>query len=407
MFQSYNKTMFHVINFIAVILVSAAVVYHYIVFDETRKKTKKDIENAKAEAASSIQTVNTSLASTKKELSSEITDTKGTLKQTNTDLQKTRGDLETTKKTTTKLNTDFTSFNKNTNTSLDELKEQDTKLNTDVTNVSTSLNTFFTTLSEQIKTKNLDVSNAVNFKGGKSVHNPNNWGTHFPWSGDGKNYIRGDTELRGDMDLVGSIKMNRKDPGAMIEKSYTNIHTGDRYGVGQFPDGAMRMYTSSEWAPATANLSVALKDGKFKDVVTANTDGSAEVNGMLRVNRTKNDKYPTGWSSGIHGWDVYANGTIATGQNGDIRASMNSSGDVRADGNVFLNGGNNWIIHTPNDNRTSMWITPSSGYNNENWNWGNALKLDANGTMNSKVMCLEDVCINKNQLQAIKTNAKV
>jgi hypothetical protein len=168
------------------------------------------------------------------------------------------------------------------------------------------------------------------------------------------------------------------------------------------------MYAGGENAQATTNLSFALKDGKFRDVLTVNNDGSAQVNGMLRVNRSKTDKYPDGWGNGIHAWDVYANGTVATGQNGVLQASMNGQGDVRASGNVILNGGNNWMLHTPNImENTSMWIAPTTAYNNETWNWNNALKLDADGTMNSKKMCLEGVCIDKRQLQAIKANAKV
>ena len=45
------------------------------------------------------------------------------------------------------------------------------------------------------------------FKGGSSVHNPDNWQTHFPWAGDGKNYIRGDTELRGNLNNIGDINV--------------------------------------------------------------------------------------------------------------------------------------------------------------------------------------------------------
>jgi hypothetical protein len=43
------------------------------------------------------------------------------------------------------------------------------------------------------------------FKGGASVHNPNNWGTHFPWHGDQKNYVRGDTEMRGNVNSIGDL----------------------------------------------------------------------------------------------------------------------------------------------------------------------------------------------------------
>ena len=74
----------------------------------------------------------------------------------------------------------------------------------------------------------------------------------------------------------------------------------------------------------------------------------------MYVNKTDKDKYPTGWGDGIHAGDVYANGNIAVGENGDIAASINKVGEVKA-----------------------------------------------------KSLCIEDVCINKNQLQQIKTQAKI
>ena len=55
------------------------------------------------------------------------------------------------------------------------------------------------------KTKDLLVGNTAYFKGGASVHNPDNWQTHFPWAGDNKNYIRGDTELRGNVNNIGNL----------------------------------------------------------------------------------------------------------------------------------------------------------------------------------------------------------
>ena len=47
------------------------------------------------------------------------------------------------------------------------------------------------------------------FKGGVSEHNPNNWWSHLPWPGDNKNYIRGDTELRGNTNNIGDINVGR------------------------------------------------------------------------------------------------------------------------------------------------------------------------------------------------------
>ena len=50
----------------------------------------------------------------------------------------------------------------------------------------------------------------TNFQGGVSKHNPSSWGTHLPWHGDKKNYIRGDTEIRGDTNNIGDMKVGGK-----------------------------------------------------------------------------------------------------------------------------------------------------------------------------------------------------
>jgi hypothetical protein len=198
----------------------------------------------------------------------------------------------------------------------------------------------------------------------------------------------------------------------MIEKNYSDKNASDRYGVGQFPNGSMKMYTSTTYQPATVALSLAKADGTFDDVLTVDNervtrangdldvkgkihfgkyDGSSDpytlekvrkghndsslritinddssesveiwgdscqvgdcqgpgalrhkfvangdarhegnlaVKGHLSVNRTNADKYPSGWGNGIHSWDIYANGTIAAGTNGEVNASLTSEGIV-------------------------------------------------------------------------------
>ena len=51
------------------------------------------------------------------------------------------------------------------------------------------------------------ISSNLNLKGGVSKHNPDKWGTHFPFTGDQKNYIRGDTEIRGDTNQMGILRV--------------------------------------------------------------------------------------------------------------------------------------------------------------------------------------------------------
>jgi hypothetical protein len=126
--------------------------------------------------------------------------------------------------------------------------------------------------------------NGVNIKGGKSVYNPDNWGTHFPFS-DGRNYIRGDTEVRGDVDLHGKISMNRSDPGEMIERQYGN-NKGDRYGVGQFPNALAASHRSHKWEGSEDSSWSTQSVTKIKMVDI----GSVKVDGFLHQAKTQNTR---------------------------------------------------------------------------------------------------------------------
>lgn len=57
-------------------------------------------------------------------------------------------------------------------------------------------------------------------QGGTSVHNPGNWPTHFNFSGDRKNYIRGDTEMRGNTNNIGNLSVGG---GLNIQGNTSNI----------------------------------------------------------------------------------------------------------------------------------------------------------------------------------------
>jgi hypothetical protein len=53
--------------------------------------------------------------------------------------------------------------------------------------------------------------------------------------------------------------------------------------------------------------------------------------------------------------------------------------DVKHD--LLFTGDNNWIVHTPNDGRHAMFISPSSAQGNKEWNWNHGLQIDANGEL--------------------------
>jgi len=70
-----------------------------------------------------------------------------------------------------------------------------------------------------------NIGSNLNLKGGVSRHNPGKWGTHFPFVGDQKNYIRGDTEIRGDVNNIGELTTTKLCIGniCLVEKDGTII----------------------------------------------------------------------------------------------------------------------------------------------------------------------------------------
>jgi hypothetical protein len=64
-----------------------------------------------------------------------------------------------------------------------------------------------------------------------------------------------------------------------------------------------------------------------------------------------------------------------------IRGNTQHDNTLFVGGDVAFNGGNNWVLHTPDDNRRTMYVAPSKGYNNQDWNWGAATELRADGSI--------------------------
>lgn len=58
--------------------------------------------------------------------------------------------------------------------------------------------------------------------------------------------------------------------------------------------------------------------------------GSLNTNGRIGSNGFNSDTgYPTGWGGGVHTWDVYAEGSVGVGQNGNLAFQADHSGNVR------------------------------------------------------------------------------
>lgn len=179
--------------------------------------------------------------------------------------------------------------------------------------------------STSIDNGDLTVSGSLNLKGGKSVYNPKNLKTHFPWSGNGKNYIRGDTEISGDTNIVGNTYAG-------------NLKLSN--GWSGYPDAkADRAEISNDTKKIKKLMIVGNKSG----------DGKTRTVGV---------------------WDKL-----------DVHGTTLMHGNANIKGDVLM-GNNKWISHAPDDGRKLLYIARNNG---KGWDWDKGLELDGStGNVNVK-----------------------
>jgi F0F1-type ATP synthase membrane subunit b/b' len=235
--------MFAIINFVSILVVTAAVAYHYFVFFDTKKKAEVALDVAKAQAKADV-------AAAKKEGEQRLTSTKAALTSNLSNVRKEANNGISRAQTT------LTNSINQTKSTLDlQFKNLSEQVTTKKLNVSGDMKASKVRLGDKwvlsgtgdghandswlrvLNDKNayhggiamgslwvqdtstlngvvnaggnMNVKGNMTIKGGKSEHNPNNWQTHFPNGPDGKNYIRGDTEIRGNTNNIGNMKVNR------------------------------------------------------------------------------------------------------------------------------------------------------------------------------------------------------
>lgn len=62
-------------------------------------------------------------------------------------------------------------------------------------------------------------------------------------------------------------------------------------------------------------------------------------------------------------------------KDGNLKTDINN-GDLDVKGDIKFTGGNNWILHTPDDKRTSLYLAPSKVYNNQSWDFEKGFNLN-------------------------------
>jgi microcystin-dependent protein/cytoskeletal protein CcmA (bactofilin family) len=111
------------------------------------------------------------------------------------------------------------------------------------TSLNVSGNTVTTTLQVDgiSNVRGINSTDTVVIKGGKSNYNLNNYPTVLPYINDGKNYIRGDTEITGNLNLPGDINVSNINIDGNINLSGSLNKNGNEL----LPSGIICMWSGS------------------------------------------------------------------------------------------------------------------------------------------------------------------
>lgn len=136
----------------------------------------------------------------------------------------------------------------------------------------------------------LYIDGTTTFKGGRSDFNPNQLSTFLPYI-DGKNYIRGDTELRGKVTNVGSFESNKVKLGqrTFTEDSPLTVYsTVGKWGASFGSEGGLWSHFPSQdqstyIRPGRDGSSIFIGDVGASQVSIGKGDTDVQVNGDVNV----------------------------------------------------------------------------------------------------------------------------
>jgi hypothetical protein len=392
----YNNSMIAVINFIAIFVVSTVVAYHVY---ETINKYKvistklTELDDANAATRSSIVKTKTDLTNNINETSSKLNDkVQATENSLSTRIENTESTLTSELKTT----------QDGLQAANTRLTTADTSIRNEISASNKKLDNFFTTLSQQVTTNRLRVNQQTDINNNVNINN-------------------------------GKINITKSDPGAMVEKVYSGA--GDRYGIGQFPNGSMRMYTASTHKPATAGLSIANPNGTLNDVLTVTTDnvtnvhGDMDLRGKLHFGRLDNNSDPYILEKRVTGpnnsslrmtinddsdeaFEIWGNSCAAGNCRGDglLQHRFQANGDASHAGNVRV--AKKLLVNRSTTDRypnwgdgLHTWDLYANGTIGAGTNGAVAAYINNAGRIAGKELCIDDVCLNSQELNNIKTRA--
>jgi hypothetical protein len=221
--------------------------------------------------------------------------------------------------------------------------------------------------------------------------------------------------------------INNNDPGPLIQKQYGN-DVGNRYGMGQFPNGDMKVYTATN---NKISLSQAKTDGKFDDVLTIYPNKTIDMNTSQINLPTNNNIYTKGRQRVLGDEYLYLlnkSGVVISkdeGGTGNLSVQGNVSGTqitgdqiianktITANNDVFLNNvkiSKNWTGYPDGTTDKSEIANDIGGFKklmivgNKSGD-GNTRKvgiwdqLDVHGNL-----CINNTCLTESELTNLKKN---
>jgi hypothetical protein len=188
-------------------------------------------------------------------------------------------------------------------------------------------------------------------------------------------------------------------PAALIEYANNQLQSDYLYRVA-VPGQPQLNTMQTNLNMGANNINNAQNVNVNQDVTLGNpsaaTGGSAGSNpGQLGVDEPAGQGLPSGWGGGIHTWDIYVNGTVATGLNGSQGAYMSDfNGGMYGGGQVGTSSPNNanYAYMQANNGGSSMVTngTVQGGYVNSTGN------VNAQGSVTSQNDVLANNVINAN-----------
>ena len=80
--------------------------------------------------------------------------------------------------------------------------------------------------------------------------------------------------------------------------------------------------------------------------------------------------------------NTYNIGDLGVGRYLTVSKDINAKASLGVGGDIIFSGGNNWIVHTPDDGRHDLYLAPSETLMQGDWNFGKGFTFGGGGDMN-------------------------